>query len=125
VANLAHDAHPIPPEIEKAIADFGDGTAESVDATLGTTEWQEAMRKGDGAWADLKAAVAELARDRERLDFLLDWLSHHDDLEGSGVRDWDNNTDARAAIDAARATRSGQRPSVQEHFNDVANGRDE
>lgn len=50
----------------------------------------------------LRRAIIELVEDGERLDFLIDWLSHHDDLEGSGIRDWDNNADARAAIDAAR-----------------------
>lgn len=59
-----------------------------------------------------RAELEQLRADRERLDFLLDWLGLHDDLEGSRIRDWKNNADARVAIDEARkrrTARSGQR----------------
>lgn len=67
-----------------------------------TAEWrQDAAKQAKDADAALDAALVALAADSERLDFLIDWLGHHDDLEGSGVRDWDDSADARAAIDAA------------------------
>lgn len=83
MANLTHDAHPIPLEIESAIADYGDGVAESADATLGTPEWQNAMAKKDTAWATLKVAIAELARDKERLDAFQAFLDGRGGFEGT------------------------------------------
>jgi hypothetical protein len=57
--------------------------------------------------ASLSAENRAMREDTERLDFLIRWFDHHDDFEGSGVRDWDDNTDARAAIDAASAHSRG------------------
>jgi hypothetical protein len=44
-------------------------------------------------------------RDTERLDFLLNWLAHNENVSKLPVRDWDDNQDARKAIDAALVAR--------------------
>lgn len=45
--------------------------------------------------------LERLRADSRRLDRLIAWLSFHDDLEGSDVRDWTDPEDARRAIDEA------------------------
>lgn len=39
--------------------------------------------------------------DSEILDWLINWFSFNDTFEGSGVRDWNDNNDARRAISKA------------------------
>ena len=46
----------------------------------------------------------QIQQESRRLDFLIYWLGFHDDLEGSGIRDWEDNDDARKAIDEALGT---------------------
>lgn len=53
----------------------------------------------------LEKELAEARKDTARLDWLFDWFGMHDDFEGSGVRDWNDNADARQAIDAATTSR--------------------
>jgi hypothetical protein len=58
----------------------------------GTTTTNEILR-----W--LAENYAGMAKDAARLDWVLDWLGMNDsDLP---VRDWDDNQDARSAIDEA------------------------
>lgn len=55
----------------------------------------------EGANGCDRPAASPTPTDTDRLDLLIEWLGHHDDLEGSGIRDWDDRADARKAIDAA------------------------
>jgi hypothetical protein len=55
---------------------------------------------------DETGVAAEHVRDKERLTFLIRWLGMNDTLEGLGIRDWDDDNDAREAIDAAMQSAS-------------------
>jgi hypothetical protein len=46
-------------------------------------------------------SVEALQRDAARLDFLIDWLGHNEDVSEMPVRDWLDREDAREAIDTA------------------------
>lgn len=53
--------------------------------------------------ARVSTAERDARKDSERLDWVIDRLSFNDPLEAVGlIRDWKDNADARAAIDAAR-----------------------
>lgn len=39
--------------------------------------------------------------DHERLEYLLSWLDHNEDVRKLPVRDWNDHEDARVALDAA------------------------
>jgi hypothetical protein len=66
------------------------------------------MAKGDASLEQMERAtlntlrsVEALQRDAARLDYLIDWLGHNEDVSEMPVRDWLDREDARTAIDTA------------------------
>lgn len=47
--------------------------------------------------------ISSKQQDGKRLDWLINWLSFNDDVADMPCRDWNDNSDARIAIDEAIA----------------------
>ena len=102
-----HKDHVYPPTFNfeialiERIADLAAEVERLTDALNLANNERLALRTKTSQIDSLRGQIQQESR---RLDFLIDWLGFHDDLEGSGIRDWEDNDDARKAIDEALGT---------------------